>query len=652
MTNQKPSWRSRPRKARISAESGCGRSGRSAGVNAAQAARPSEAAPTTTNVARTPACEATAPSTGPKSAPPVAAANAPPIVVPRRDAGVPATSQASAPVHENALASPWAKRAASSSHGVVAIPNRIVQVATHVSPTSTVGFTPTRDATTPLGSEPIRQPAGYAAASTPAPVLPRPSVSAKCGSSGVSAVKKRVSKKTIPLVRNRSLRIGSTLHSGLAMRVWVAATVAALVLPGVAQGATVFILDGGGWGHGVGMSQWGAEGYARHGWDYRRILAHYYRHTVLVRATPRRVRVLLKRGQQRARVSSAAPFVVVDARGHKLHLAAGAKATVTRTALVGHRRLVAPFSFEPGAQPLTLDGDGYRGELLVKEKPGGVMVVNVLALDRYLRGVVPWEVPEHWQQQTYEAQAVAARSYTLATLHPGADFDLYPDQRSQMYGGIRAERPETNLAVGATAGQVLTWGGDVIVAYYSSTSGGRTAAVQDVFSRWGPVPYLVSVPDPYDSISPRHRWPTLELSPAWLGRKLDLSSVRDAVVTYNGSHRVSEVSVLSRGGWHSFTGSEVRDKLKLQSTDFRIGTMMLDTPSRRSLLESRVHVSGSIRALQRVQLEREVGGAWKTVAYVHPHRGRFVVTLRAKGSLRFRLVAEGIATPVVAYRAR
>ena len=90
------------------------------------------------------------------------------------------------------------------------------------------------------------------------------------------------------------------------------------------------------------------------------------------------------------------------------------------------------------------------------------MAVNVLPLDRYLRGVVPWEVPKGWHEATYEAQAVAARSYTLATLKPGEDFDLYSDTRSQMYGGIRAERPQTNLAVGATAGQVLRWGGRTI----------------------------------------------------------------------------------------------------------------------------------------------------------------------------------------------
>ena len=111
------------------------------------------------------------------------------------------------------------------------------------------------------------------------------------------------------------------------------------------------------------------------------------------------------------------------------------------------------------------------------------MAVNVLPLDRYLRGVVPWEAPKGWHEQTYEAQAVAARSYTLATLQPGEDFDLYPDARSQMYGGVAAERTETNLAIGATAGQVLVWRDRIVPGYYFSSSGGRTSSVHDAWPR-------------------------------------------------------------------------------------------------------------------------------------------------------------------------
>jgi stage II sporulation protein D len=434
------------------------------------------------------------------------------------------------------------------------------------------------------------------------------------------------------------------------MRVWVLAAVAALVVPGIANAGTVFVLDGGGWGHGVGLSQWGAEGYALHGYDYRRIVEHYYPHTTIDIRRSIQVRVLLGEDQSRIRITSPAPYLVVDANGRKRHLRA---AVVLTPALIrSWHKLKAPLRFEPGIQPLTLGGEGYRGALVVKPKPGGLMVVNALPLDRYLRGVVPWEVPSGWQLAAYEAQAVAARTYTLATLHPGQDFDLYPDDRDQMYGGIRAERPQTNLAIGATAGRVLTYGGHVIVAYYSSTSGGRTAAVQDAFPGLQPEPYLVSVPDPYDTISPHHAWPTRALSASYISTKLGLPTVRDAVTQVNASGRVNAVRFLTAHGWRAVAGTDLREKLDLRSTYFRLGALTLDQPARRALLESsKVRVSGEVRGLRSVQLERETrDGAWRTAGYVHPRNGKFVVMLRVKGPLKLRLVAEGVATAPIAYR--
>ena len=224
------------------------------------------------------------------------------------------------------------------------------------------------------------------------------------------------------------------------MRVGFAVILAALAVPAVAPAGTVFLLDGRGWGHGVGMSQWGAEGYARHGFGYRQILAHYYPQTTIEAGNPRPVRVLLSRGRDAVRIGSAAPFVVLDARGHKLHLPARS-VVINRKFTLRHKKLRPPLRFQPGAQPLQVDFAAYRGDVVVKRKPAGLMVVNLLPLDRYLRGVVPWEVPKGWHEATYEAQAVAARSYTLATLKPGEDFDLYSDTRSQMYGGVSAERP-------------------------------------------------------------------------------------------------------------------------------------------------------------------------------------------------------------------
>jgi stage II sporulation protein D len=417
--------------------------------------------------------------------------------------------------------------------------------------------------------------------------------------------------------------------------------IAALALPALARGSTVFFVNGGGWGHGVGMSQWGAEGFALHGYGYRQILAHYYPHTQLTVGREPDVRVLLARRAPSVRISSPKPYLVVDATGKKLHLNKPLRVTGR-----GHE-LVLPLRFEAGAAPLTLNGDGYRGDLLVS---AGLQVINELPLERYLRGVVPWEMPKGWQSSAYEAQAIAARSYTLATLNPAAAFDLYSDARSQMYGGIRAEEPWTNLAVGATAGKVVSYNGAVITAYYFSTSGGRTTAVQDEWPSVAPEPYLVSVDDPYDSISPKHRWAPRELTPAWLGAKLGLRGVRDAVVEDNASQHAATVRVLAADGWKSLSAENVREKLHLRSTDFQFGAVSFDPPPLRHLLGSRITVRGSVHDVTGLQLERQVGSGWRTVAYVHPVHGVFSVTLRRVSPLRLRLLADGLPISVTPAR--
>jgi stage II sporulation protein D len=412
----------------------------------------------------------------------------------------------------------------------------------------------------------------------------------------------------------------------------------------------VFLLDGRGWGHGVGMSQWGAEGYARHGYGYRQILGHYYPQTHLGLAGPRDVRVLLVEPQGAVRVGSSAPFLAVDAMGRKVHLPAGS-VVLDRQLVLRHRHVRQPLRFEAGAQPLRVAGAAYRGSVVVKVKPDGLMAVNVLPLDRYLRGVVPWEVPVGWQTQTYEAQAVAARSYTLATLHPNEDFDLYPDQRSQMYGGVAAERDATNLAVGATAGQVLVWRDRIIPAFYFSTSGGRTSSVHDAWPRAHQVPYLVSVTDPYDYLSPHHVWPTVALPATRVARVLHVSGVTDMQVVENSSGRAKAVRVRTGGGWKRFPGQLIRKKFKLGSTDFVVHVMRLDEPGTRALYGSHVRVGGWVRGLGRARLEALADGAWRTVRLVRPSaRGRFSVSLPAVRSTQLRLAYNNVAGDAVALR--
>ncbi len=417
----------------------------------------------------------------------------------------------------------------------------------------------------------------------------------------------------------------------------------ALVLPGTARAASVFLIDGRGWGHGVGLAQWGAEGAARHGWTRERILAHYYPGTKLTVVAPQSVRVLIAESQPKVRISSAMPFLVRDANGRERHAKHG-------IVLNGASKL--PVSFVAGAAALALDGAGYRGELVVTRAAGGLRVVNKLPLERYLRGVVPLEMPKGWHAAAYEAQAVAARSYALAQINPSRPFDLVSEPSDQVYGGIWAERPETNLAVGATAGRVLTYGGRVITAYYHSSSGGRTAAVQDVWPERSPVPYLVSVPDPFDAISPNHRWGPLVETQEALGRLLGVGGVADVLVDARPSGYVARVSVVAEGRTRVISGMEFRQALGLRSPAFAVRVLALDPPPARRVLSNRpLPLTGFVRGLGGVELEERVAGSWRRVASIHLRpNGRFQTTIRPRRTTSYRLTVDGTAGPEVVVR--
>jgi stage II sporulation protein D len=361
------------------------------------------------------------------------------------------------------------------------------------------------------------------------------------------------------LVREPALAIRASLHAF--MRRLLTLMVLALASSPAAS-ARVFVVTGHGWGHGVGMSQWGAEGLAQHDWDYRRILSHYYPGTSLHRVRPSNVRVLIAEGRARVAISSKQPFRVVDARGRsrlvKRRLPLGRK-------LAG---LKPPLRFVPGAAPLALDGAGYRGELVVRRSGARLNVVNELLLERYLRGVVPWEMPSRWRSAALAAQAVAARTYALATLEPDAAWDLVADTRDQMYGGIRAEQASANRAIGATAGEIVTWRGEPALTYYSSTSGGRTESVHDAWGRT--LPYLRSVPDPYDAISPHHSWGPWRFSGSTLAHRLGVPSVASISERRNGSGRVAQVAVRWAGGMRVLDADAVKVALRLPSTWFSV----------------------------------------------------------------------------------
>ena len=358
-----------------------------------------------------------------------------------------------------------------------------------------------------------------------------------------------------------------------------------------------FTFVGRGFGHGIGMSQYGARGRALAGWSARRILAAYFTGVRFGTARNRGVRVLLSTGLREARFWSPQRWRLLGRR------AGGRNVTPLRTgvtymlqaradgtlAVRRGRSVVAvvagPVRFQSRAKggwvawgPTQPEAARrYRGGIRAVPSGGRFDLVNVVDMESYLRGVVPREMPSSWGDDApaaLAAQAIAARSYVLSTMTPTSTYDVFDDQRSQVYGGVDAEDPRSNRAVRQTRGTVLTYDGAVITAYFFSTSGGRTEDVQNVFGGSGARPYLKSVPDPFDKISPFHVWPDPPtFSARRLGELLGLGAPVTSVdvVRRGASPRVVQATVTTATGrTATFSGWTMRGELGLRDTWFSV----------------------------------------------------------------------------------
>jgi SpoIID/LytB domain protein len=338
---------------------------------------------------------------------------------------------------------------------------------------------------------------------------------------------------------------------------------------------------------------------------------------------------------------------VSDATGQTYPLAAGAYAVDGKLTLpVGRRnvhrhhevvrvkrQLRSPLVFDCPSAPLTWNGRAYHG-LLVVRKAKRLSVVNSLALDDYVRGVVGGEMPQRWSMAALEAQAVAARTYALATLHPSKHFDLFSDTRSQVYGGIGYETARTDLAVDRTANKVLTWHGTIASTFFFSTSGGRTADVRDVWPALGDVPYLRSVDDPYDASSPHHSWQVV--LPA---SKLPRGALK---LEHGADGRVSTVVV----GTRRIAAAAFRKRLGLQSTWFDVAQLSLASNAARVRFGGTVTLDARVAGLPGARLERRIGaGRWKRLKTV---AGTQSVDVQPRAHTLYRLNVAGVNGPQVA----
>jgi stage II sporulation protein D len=475
---------------------------------------------------------------------------------------------------------------------------------------------------------------------------------------------------------------------GMARNLTLIALACVLLAAPAASASSRLTIRGAGFGHGVGMSQYGAYGFAQQGTGYAAILAHYYQGTALGSADPgHTVRVLVHSTGGTAAFTGATQAGTRKLDPARTYRVARRAADQVDLLSPKGRRMgtfTAPLQVAGGDGALTVRGRAYRG--LLEFRPGawgGMNAINAVPLDQYVQGVVPLESPASWPIEALKAQAVAARTYAITSSKGGAGFEHYADTRSQVYGGVGAERPSTNQAVAETAGQVVTFGGKPVVTYFFSTSGGRTEDVQNAFGG-APQPWLKSVEDPYDDASPRHRWGPIRLSHGEARRRLGglvKGAFRGVKVLKRGrSPRVVAAEVIGTGGRTRVSGATLRARFGLYDTwayftsiASRQAPPPQDAPAeqppqraagepgtggvqaggaRMTRFPTIASVAGTVlpaRAGERVRLQVRRGGRWVTVSRPRVRAGgRYRAAVTRPGT--YRVAHRGAAGPDVRVR--
>ncbi|MEO0756478.1 MAG: SpoIID/LytB domain-containing protein [Cyanobacteria bacterium J06648_16] len=292
-------------------------------------------------------------------------------------------------------------------------------------------------------------------------------------------------------------------------------------------------------------------------------------------------------------VGTSTPGVLLDGRGEALYQVPQLQRLTIETDLPGQLSLTdgrteyaeaSTFWLEPGDDGLVWIGDRwYRGRVQIIPTAEGLVAVNHVDLEEYLYSVVGSEMPASWPQAALQAQAVAARSYAVYHRGRAANraYDMGGTTTWQVYRGFSGEASTTRAAVDATAGQVITYAGQVIEAVFHSSSGGHTENSEDVWS--SAVPYLKGVRD-FDENAPVFQWDaTFSLTEA-SGQLGDIGQIEAIeIVSRSGQNRAAEVLITGDTGETAMRGNDLRRALGLRST--KIDSITVD-PSQDLLLIS------------------------------------------------------------------
>jgi stage II sporulation protein D len=428
--------------------------------------------------------------------------------------------------------------------------------------------------------------------------------------------------------------------------------------------ATLFVVAGKGWGHGVGLSQYGAYGMARgFGVDgpktWQQIIAHYFHNTEIGNRSGD-VSVLL--ANNRSSVTIGDQFRV-EAGARVVSHVGDSVVTKTSTGRIKvsgiTKSFASPATFFPTGGPLHLGAKHYRGKLVVAAVGGGVRVVNRLGIDAYVRGVVTNESPAGWgdvgAQEALNAQAVAARSYALFTVNNGGgkcSGFLCPTTADQVYNGYDSETANGNEAVDATSGKVVLYNGAVAQTFFSSSTGGRTATNVDTWGSLTAVPYLESTPDPADlnPANPNRAWRVL-FKPRELGNKLGTAGPRDVVVSARGSGRVRQL-FLTGNDWSQTvngTADHFRSALGLKSARFWVGMQSIFSDKRESRCRRAVRLDVFAHDVGAVSAEQRPASSstWTPITLTNVEAGHWRATRHPCQSIDYRVRSAKAAGPSI-----
>ncbi|MCM8774963.1 MAG: SpoIID/LytB domain-containing protein [Candidatus Omnitrophica bacterium] len=227
----------------------------------------------------------------------------------------------------------------------------------------------------------------------------------------------------------------------------------------------------------------------------------------------RYIRICLGTGMSEVFIDTDSPYRLLDPTGQTIFK--GNQMIKTSVRVLGFgvqlgRRIYrdSPLTVESLDEGVRLNGRLYRHALMFwAESDGTLTVANMISIEDYLKGVLPWEANPKWSMEVLKAQAVASRTYALfkAIENQEERFDLSKDILSQVYGGKTSEKRITNLAVDGTEGEILTYGGKIFPAYFHSTCGGGTTLAEKIWDV-EPHPVLQGVSCKFCHSSKHYRW--------------------------------------------------------------------------------------------------------------------------------------------------